>query len=57
MRRNNSLWFESNALHVFAELRGDFFEHFFGKVSSSKAFVEFDELDDITQAGIASVIS
>ena len=57
MWRNNCLWFESNALHVFAELWGDFFEHFFGKVSSSKAFVESDELDDITQAGIASVIS
>jgi len=42
---------------MLAELRGDFFEDFFGKIASSNAFVEFYELYDIAQARITSVIS
>jgi hypothetical protein len=57
MWQNNRLWSESDALHMLAELRGDFFEDFFGKIASSNAFVEFYELYDIAQARITSVIS
>jgi hypothetical protein len=57
MWQNDRLWSESDALHMLAELWGDFFKDFFGEVASSNAFVEFDELDDIAQARIASVIS
>ena len=44
-------WIEADALHVGADLLGDFLEHLLSKVASRLALVELHELHDVAGSG------
>ena len=49
----DGLWLVANHFHVFANLLRQLFQHFLSKVSSGDTIVEFNKLDDVSDAAFA----